>query len=248
MATVELKAKVREGVGKQSANRVRLAGFIPAVLYGEGEEPLPLAVNYKEFYPVLHTRARENVILDLAIEGAGHGDYKAIIREIQYHPVRRDILHVDFQHISMTKEIVVKVPIVVVGESVGVKSHGGILEHLLREIEIQCLPTAIPDQVTVDVSNLDIGDSLQVKHLMIEGLKLVTDPDSSVMTVVAPTVIEEVKVEAAAEGAEAAPAEGEAEGEAGEKKEEKEGKEGREGKEGKEAREGKPRGKGGAEK
>jgi len=217
MATVELKAKVRDKVGKESAKRDRTAGLIPAVLYGEGESPVALAVNTKEFNSVLHTRARGNVIIDLAIEGGGRGECKAIIRQIQRHPIHRDIIHVDFQHISMTKEIVVKVPIVITGESVGVKSHGGILEHLLREIEVQCLPTSIPEQVTVDVSNLDIGDSLQVKHLLIEGVKLVTDPDASVFTVVAPTVIEEVKVEAPVEGAEAAPAEGEA---AEEKKEE----------------------------
>jgi large subunit ribosomal protein L25 len=230
MATVELKAKMRDGIGKEGARRTRGGGFIPAVLYGEGERPLSIAVNSKEFYPVIRTKARGNVILDLAIEGADPGSFKAIIREIQYHPIRRDIIHVDFQHISMTKEIIVKVPIAVIGESVGVKSHGGIIEHLLREIEVQCLPTSIPDQVTVDVSDLDIGDSLQVKHLKIEGMKLVTDADASVITVVAPTV-EEVKVEVPAEGAEAVPVEG-AEGapkeegaEKGEKKEEEPKKE-----------------------
>ncbi|MFZ1947779.1 MAG: 50S ribosomal protein L25 [bacterium] len=222
MATIALKAKAREGVGKETAKKARQVGLIPGVLYGEGEEPLPLTVNSKEFYPVIHTKARENVILDLTIEGAGRGECKAIIRELQYHPVRRDIIHVDFQHISMTKEIVVKVPIMVLGEAVGVKSHGGILEYLLREVEVQCLPASIPDRVTVDVSELDIGDSLQVKHLTVEGVKLLTDPDASVVTVVAPTVVEEVKVEApaeaaAAEGAapaEGAAAEGEGEGEA----------------------------------
>jgi len=226
MATVGLKAKVRENVGKESAQKTRAAGLIPAVLYGEGEQPVPLAVNAKEFYPVMRTKARENVILDLAIEGAERGECKAIIREIQYHPVRRDILHVDFQHISMTKEITINVPVMVLGEPVGVKSHGGILEHLLREVEVQCLPASIPDRVTVDVSELDIGDSLQVKHLMVEGVKILTNPEMSVVTVVAPTVVEEVKVEvpaeaAAAEGA--APVEGAAEGEA--KAEKKEGKE-----------------------
>jgi large subunit ribosomal protein L25 len=234
MATVELKAKVRGSVGKESAKRERTDGFVPAVLYGEGEQPLALAVNNKELHSVLHTRARGNVIIDLAIEGSGRGECKAIIREIQRHPVRRDILHVDFQHISMTKEIVVKVPIVVTGESVGVKSHGGILEHLLREIEVQCLPTSIPEQVSVDVSNLDIGDSLQVKHLAIEGIKLITDADASVITIVAPTVIEEVKVEVPAEGAEAVPVEG---AEGAEKKED-----------GAEKKEEEPKGKGRPEK
>jgi large subunit ribosomal protein L25 len=218
MATLELKAKVREGVGKDNVKKTRAAGLIPAVLYGEGEQPLALAVNAKEFYPVMRTKARENVILDLFIDGADRGECKAIIREIQYHPVRRDILHVDFQHISMTKEITINVPVMVLGEPMGVKTHGGILEHLLREVEVQCLPANIPDRVTVDVSELDIGDSLQVKHLMVEGVKILTNPEMSVVTVVAPTVVEEVKVEAPAEAAAAegaAPAEGEAaEGEA----------------------------------
>jgi large subunit ribosomal protein L25 len=227
MATVALKATVREGVGKDNVKKTRMAGMIPAVLYGEGEQPLPLAVDYKEFYPVIRTKARGNVILDLAIEGSDRGECKAIIREIQYHPVRRDILHVDFQHISMTKEIEVEVPVVVVGEAVGVKSHGGILEHLLREIEVQCLPGNIPDRVTVDVSELEIGDSLQVKHLSLEGIKILSDPDTSVVTIVAPTVVEEVKVEvpaeaAAAEGA--APAEGAAAEGEGEAKPEKDKK------------------------
>jgi large subunit ribosomal protein L25 len=238
MATVALKAVKREGVGKESAKKARAVGLIPAVLYGEGEEPLALAVDSKEFRPVMHTRARGNVIIDLAIEGSSRGDCKAIVREIQYHPVRRDIIHIDFQHISMTRQIVVKVPIVVLGEAVGVKSHGGILEHLLREVEVQCLPANIPEQVTLDVSDLDIGHSLQVKHLAAEGIKILTDSEASIVTVVAPTV-EEVKVEAPAEAVAAegeapaegaAPAEGEAEkAEKGEKPEKGEKGESRQG-------------------
>ena len=147
MATVELKAVVRDEMGKGSARKARREGLVPAVLYGEGEKPQPLMVSYRDFYPVIRTAAGENVILDLKIEGVKDGECKAIIREIQYHPVRREILHVDFQHISMTKKITVDVPIEIVGEAVGVKTHGGILEVILREVEVECLPGDLVDEI-----------------------------------------------------------------------------------------------------
>jgi large subunit ribosomal protein L25 len=215
MATVELKAKVRESIGKGSARKARAAGLVPAVLYGEGEAPLTLFVGYKDFYPVIRTAAGENVILDLMIEGTDRKGCKAIIREIQYHPVRAEILHVDFQHISMNKEITVNVPIEVVGESVGVKTRGGVLEIITREVEVECLPANIPDGIEIGVTGLDVGDSLQVKDLEVENARIVSDPETTVVTVVAPTVVEEVKPVAAEEAEEEKPAE-----EAAEKKEE----------------------------
>jgi large subunit ribosomal protein L25 len=220
MATVALNVKPREGIGKSGARKTRNAGLVPAVLYGEGDKVRPLAVDAKAFGLVIHTAAGGNVILDLKVEGADEGECKAIIKEIQYHPVRRDILHVDFQHISMTKEITVRVPIEVKGEAVGVKTSGGILEIISREVEVECLPANIPDRIAVDVTALDVGDSLQIKDLTVENARIVSDPDTTVVTIVAPTVIEEAKpAVAVAEGEEAgAPAE---EGE--EKKEEKPG-------------------------
>jgi large subunit ribosomal protein L25 len=209
MTTVELKAKVREDLGKGSARKARKDGWVPAVLYGEGEESRSLSVSYKDFYPVIHTAARENVILDLTIEGAKGPPPKAIIREIQHHPVSREILHVDFQHISMTKEITVNVHVEVIGESVGVKASGGVLELILREIEVECLPANIPDKIDVDVTALEVGDSIQVKDLEVADARITSDPDSTVITIVAPTVIEEKKVEVAAEGEEEVPEEGE---------------------------------------
>ncbi len=214
MATVELKAKIRTEVGKGKARKLRAAGLIPAVLYGEGEESRPLVLSYKEFHPVIHTAARENVILDLKIEGAEGDEIKAIIREIQYHPVRRDILNVDLQHISMTKQITVNVPIELVGEPIGVKTKGGILETILREVEVECLPANIPDKIVVDVSNLDVGDSLQVSDLRIEDARITSDAESTIVTVVAPTVVEEKPVEVEAEEVEEKP-----EAEAAEKEE-----------------------------
>jgi large subunit ribosomal protein L25 len=222
MATVELKVKTRDRIGTGGARQTRREGFLPAVLYGEGEEARSLSVNSKEFLPVIHTAAGENVVLNIKIEGENGGDCIAIIKEIQYHPVRREILHVDFQHISMTKEIVVRVPVEIKGESMGVKTRGGILEVIHREIEVECLPADIPDSIFVDVTELDVGDSLQVKDLRVEKATIVTDPDETVVTIVAPSVIEEAKPEAeeAEEGAEEGEEEKAAE-EAGEKEEEK---------------------------
>ena len=204
MGTVALKVRLREKIGKSHARKSRREGFVPAVLYGEGEEARSVEVDSKEFYPVIHTTAGENVILDLKVEGGDGGECKAIIKEIQYHPVRRDILHVDFQHISMTKELVIRVPVEVKGEAVGVKTRGGILEVIHRDIEVECLPGNIPDAISVDVSELDVGDSLQVKNLHVENARIVTDPEATVVTIVAPTVIEEAKpaAEAVAEGEE----------------------------------------------
>lgn len=218
MAIVELKVKPREQVGKSGVRKIRQAGFVPAVLYGEGDAVQAVAVDSKEFGTVIHTTAGENVILDLKVEGSGTESCKAIIKEIQYHPVRRDILHVDFQHISMTKKITIRVPVEVTGEAVGVKSRGGILEITNREVEVECLPADIPDRITVDVTALDVGDSLQVKDLQVENALIVSDPETSVITIVAPTVIEEPKP--AAEVAEGEEEEKPAE-EAGEEKEEK---------------------------
>jgi len=212
MATVELKAKARTETGKGIARQTRREGSFPAVLYGEGEEPQPLSVDNTDFYPVVRTAAGENVILDIKIEGAKKDSGKAIIREIQYHPVSRAILHVDFQHISMTKMITVNVPVEITGESPGVKVDGGILDFVLREVEVECLPVNIPDAIKVDVSALEIGNSLQVSDLSVEDARIVADPGATVITIGAPTVVEEVKPEVAegeeaeegAEGAEAA--------------------------------------------
>lgn len=227
MATVELKVEARDKVGTGGAKKIRSEGFFPAVLYGEGEEVRTLSVDSKEFYSVIHTTARENVVLSLKIEGNDGGECIAIIKEIQYHPVRRDILHVDFQHISMSKEIVIRVPVEIKGEAVGVKTRGGILEVIHREIEVECLPGDIPDAIAVDVTELDVGDSLQVKDLRVEKAKILSEPDETVVTIVAPSVIEEAKPAAAEEveeGEEEKPAEEAGEAEAGKKPGEPEAK------------------------
>jgi len=220
MATVELKVEARDRVGTGGARKIRGEGSFPAVLYGEGEKVRTISVDSKDFYSVIHTTAGENVVLNLKIEGNDGGECLAIIKEIQYHPVRRDILHVDFQHISMTKKIVIEVPVEIKGEAFGVKTRGGILEVIHREIEVECLPGDIPDAIGLDVTELDVGDSLQVKDLHVEKATIVSDPDETVVTIVAPSVIEEAKpaaAEEAEEGEEEKPGE-KAEGAEAEKK------------------------------
>jgi large subunit ribosomal protein L25 len=206
MATAELKARLRQERGKGFAKRTRRDGNLPGILYGEGNAPVALEVSFKDFYHVTHTRAGSNVILDLEIEGLDRGECKAIIREVQYHPVRRNVLHVDFQEISMTKKVHVSIPVEIVGESVGVKTKGGVLELLHREVEVRCLPADIPESIRIDVADLDIGDSLQVKDLTFEAGEIIDEPEMTVVTIVAPTVIEEkpkVEEEVAVEGEEA---------------------------------------------
>ncbi len=206
MATAELKARLRQEKGKGFAKRTRRDGNLPGILYGEGNAPVALEVSFKDFYHVTHTRAGSNVILDLEIEGLDRGECKAIIREVQYHPVRRNVLHVDFQEISMTKKVHVSIPVEIVGEAVGVKTKGGVLELLHREVEVQCLPADIPESIRIDVADLDIGDSLQVRDLTFEAGEIIDEPETTVVTIVAPTVIEEkpkVEEEVAVEGEEA---------------------------------------------
>ena len=193
MAIVILKSTRRDGVGKGVARRLREAGSVPAIYYGRGEEPVALSVHAKELELLLHGAAGSNVIVDLKVEGAAAGDRKAILREVQRHPVRGTILHVDLQHISLSERITVEVPIVLVGVPTGVKDGGGILEHILREVEVECLPTDIPQNFTIDVSHLNIGESVHVSDIAKGNVEVLTEAEQPVATVVPPTVLEEVK-------------------------------------------------------
>jgi large subunit ribosomal protein L25 len=192
MAISSLNGEHRSGVGKGVARKLRAAGRIPAIYYGRGKEPIPLTVNAKELDILIHGSSG-NIIVDLTVSGAVDGDRKALIREIQRDPVQGTILHLDLQYISLTERITVEVPLELIGIPVGVKDGGGILEHLLREIEIECLPTDIPAQLEVDVTSLAIGDSLHVSDIKAERVTILTEAGRAIATVVPPTVLEEVK-------------------------------------------------------
>jgi large subunit ribosomal protein L25 len=219
MAMQALKGARRSGIGKGVARKLRQTGSIPAVYYGRGEEPIVLTVVVKELEEVILKAEGSNVIVDLKVDGDGIGDRKALIREIQRDPVGGHILHLDLQHISLTETITVEVPVVLTGIPIGVKDGGGILEHLLREVEVECLPTDIPSRLEIDVSALNIGDSLHVSDLKADKVTIVTEGERSIAAVVPPTVLEEAKP--AEEGAAAAEPEL-----VKEKKETEEGKEG----------------------
>ena len=189
----QLQAESRSSKGKEMAKRLRGQGLLPAVVYGEKVAPTACSVNRKQLEGILHEHGR-NVILSLVVEG---GDpQNTIIKEIQHHPLRGEILHVDFQRISLTTKIVVEVPVVAEGVPAGVRTDGGILEHMLHSVEVECLPAEIPDKIEIDVSQMHIGDSIHVSDFQIEGnVEIVTEGDRSVFVVVPPTVVKTVEEE-----------------------------------------------------
>lgn len=196
MSVIQLKGQRREAIGKGGARKARAAGHIPAVVYGHGETPMPLTIEAREFELAMRTHKGGNAIVNLAVTGAS--DVTALVRDVQYDPVSREVLHLDFQHISLTEEITVEVPVHFVGVPTGVKDGGGILEHLVRELEIRCLPTAIPSRIDVDVTALAVGQNLHVRDISATGFTIVTDGDVTVAAVVAPAAEEAAPVAAAA--------------------------------------------------
>ena len=194
MAALSLTVEKREEFGKGPAKRLRKAGKVPAILYGEGKEPVPLQVDGKRIGELLHTAKSANAIFELNMAGT---DMKrsVMIREITRHPIRPGVEHCDFIRISMDKIVTVSVPVSSVGISPGVKDFGGISEFITRQLTVQCLPGDIPEQIQVDVSKLNIGDSIRVSDLQLpDTYKVTDDPHVVVIHVIAPTVEKEVAV------------------------------------------------------
>ena len=205
MSVIPLSASRRETLGKGGARKARSAGQIPGVLYGHGEVPIAVAIGAREFDVALRQHKGGNPIVNLAVGGSG--EFTALIRDVQYDPLSRAILHLDFQHISLTEQIEVKVAIKLTGLAVGVKDGGGILEAILRELDVRCLPTQIPSAIEADVSALNVGDSIHVRDLVVPNVTVLTDSDTTIATVVPPTVMEEKAPEVAATEAAAGTAE-----------------------------------------
>jgi large subunit ribosomal protein L25 len=197
MEEIVLEAELREGKGRASSKDLRESGYLPAVVYFHGKDALSVKILRGALLKLVHQYRLESVIINLKIKD----DKKAkgrpcLVKEIQYHPVREDIIHVDFNEISLTEAIKVNVPIQVKGEAIGVKQEGGSLEHLLWEIEVECLPTNIPKDIQVDITALKMGDAIHVKDIVFpEGIKPLNDPSAVVLHVVAP-MKEEVPAEA----------------------------------------------------
>jgi large subunit ribosomal protein L25 len=188
MATSTIEAVVatpREGkFNKNAARRVRVAGKIPAVVYGAGQDAVAVAVDPRVITKILHSDSGHNTIFDLNVEGSAV--VKAMIVDWQHEPIKGALLHIDLKRIAMDKMMTVSVPIQLVGTPVGVKSQGGILEHVMREVEIECLPNDIPSHLDVDVSGLELHGVIHVSDLPHSGsIKFLGDENATVAHVTA---------------------------------------------------------------
>jgi large subunit ribosomal protein L25 len=210
LETFELKVSHRTTTGKGAARSLRREGRIPAILYGLNTETISLAVSIRELQNIFKSSASENMILKLIIDNGKKTTQTAMVKELQTTPLTRDYLHVDFYAVSMENQIHVKVPVVVTGKSKG-EEQGGLVQVIRNELEILCLPLDIPEAIEIDVTNLDIGDSVHVEDIPVrEKVQLIADTNFTVVTILAPTVeeaVEEGVEEAAPEGEAAAPEE-----------------------------------------
>jgi large subunit ribosomal protein L25 len=252
MQEVTLDAQVRSEIGKSKAKSLRDSGFIPAVVYSAGKDTQSLKLSRHDFLRFIHQYHLESTVVSLKInpvrntkasvteskisngvKGQKSRTIAVLVKDVQYEPVKEDIIHIDFQEISLTSKIKVNVRVMAKGEPVGVKVDGGTLNHLLWELEVECLPKKIPEDIPVDVSQLKIGDVIYVRNLSLPpDVNVINDPESIVFSVEPPIKEEEIVPAAPVEGGE--PAEPEVikekkevpeEGAKQEKKEEKEVKE-----------------------
>lgn len=182
-SSATLKASTRATAGKGTARKLRASGQVPAVLYGHGEKPRPLAVNAHDLGLLINAINVENTLVRLDIEGEGPQD--VLLREVQMHPYKPEALHVDFFHVNARETLHVKIPVRLVGTPVGVHTDGGILDHVLYDLEVECLPGNIPDGVEIDVSNLALGESVRVGDVPArEGVKFLQDAELPIASVV----------------------------------------------------------------
>src|SRR5271154_6830568 len=179
-----LEAQPRTAGTKNDARRVRVAGKVPAVLYGAGKEALSVSLDPRQVSRILHSQTGYNTIFDLALTGGE--PTKAMIVDWQYEPIKGTLLHIDLKRIALDKVLKVSVPILLIGEAAGVKQEGGIMEQMLREVEIECLPADIPSHIDADVSELTFGKVLRVSELPhSDKIKFITDENQPVAHVTA---------------------------------------------------------------
>ena len=201
MEFVDLHVKLREEKGKELNKKLRTQGLVPGVVYKGGEDTVNLKIDKKDLFKALHTEAGDNVIVKLHIDGAKKNKERTVIvKEAQRDAIKDILLHVDFQEISLTETLEVTIPIAGKGEAIGVKQGEGVLQQVLWELKIECLPTDIPEKIEIDVSNLNIGDAIHVKDIQPpQGVKILDDPEGVVFSVEHAKAVEEI-VETPAEG------------------------------------------------
>jgi large subunit ribosomal protein L25 len=199
-----LNATKRDGAGKGVARKLRQSGRVPAVVYGKDMEPVHLSVDAMEAGHLFHAISVDNTIVNLVVEGEKE-PYETLVREIQAHPHRNEIFHVDFLRIQKGVAVDVEVPVELMGTPVGVKRDGGVLEHLVQEVPVKCIPSLIPESIQVDVSGLEIEGSVHLSDLSFpEGVVCTLDDDRTVCIVSAPRAVVEEEAEEREEGAAAA--------------------------------------------
>src|ERR1700736_2699610 len=197
---VKLRAEKRAEIGRAAARKLKARGVVPAIIYGAKEKPQPLQLSLRDINAMLSHASGENILVELEIDGE-KSKRTALVQEVQHSPVGGDVLHVDFHAISMDETIQADVPLEALGVANGVKNFGGLLEQNLRVLSIECLPRDLPDRITVDVSALNIGDSIHVRDIKLPtGVTAKVQPDLTAFSVMAP-VIEEEPVVAEAEAA-----------------------------------------------
>jgi large subunit ribosomal protein L25 len=187
MKNVAIEAQLRNDAGKGIARKLRRAGKTPGVLYGPKAQPISLSVDTHEFYKLLNSAGGEPLLFTLNLKGnEDNSAHSALVKDLQLHPVRDKILHIDFYEVYMDEEVEVEVPITAVGRAKGVEIDMGILEIIQRTVKISCLPSAIPRDIQVDVSKLGLGDVIHVSDITLpEGIRLMDEPETTLMTVVA---------------------------------------------------------------
>lgn len=191
-----LTVKPRQAQGTRPARRLRQEGFVPGVVYGRDLKPLPIVMNHRELVKVLHSTRGEHALVTLRLDDGKAWEKPVLVQAIQHDPVDGRVVHVDFHAIVLTERLRLKVPLALTGEPVGVKQDGGLLEHFLREVEVECLPTEIPAQIVFDIGALKIGDTVHVRDLAAAPNTTITsDPEGVIASVQMP---KEEKVEEAA--------------------------------------------------
>ncbi len=197
---LKINAQLRTESGRNAVKKIKQAGFVPAVIYGAKDPARNLQINEREVSRLLGHATSESVLVEVQIQG---GDTKtALIQEVQHHPVTGGILHIDLHAISMDEVLTAEVNVETIGEAEGVKTGGGVLEVILRTLEIECLPADLPEAINVDVSALKIGDAVHVRQLALpKGVTVLNDADLTVVSVAAPTVVEETTPSTAEAGA-----------------------------------------------
>jgi len=189
----KIKGEKREVFGKNASRRLRRNGMIPVILYGAKEMNIPLALNKKDVFQILRSEAGENTVFEVSFNSE---TLNAMIKDLQKNLVTDEIIHADLIQIALDKAIRVSIPVVTVGDAVGVKTEGGFVDFITREIEIECLPKDIPEQIEIDISELHLRQSFKVEEVVLPGeIKLISDPETILFHIEEPAKEEEIEVE-----------------------------------------------------